>query len=199
MEAAAAIGYRPNKTASRLARSRTRLLGVTMTLRNTFHAELVEDLQAEADELGYEIALGTLTRTHDEHHAVNSLLEFRCEAIILLGPELSSGELTALALQIPVVVIGRQNTPPSIDVVRTADQDGIGQAVDHLVRLGHRSIAHVDGGSGPVATPRRRGYRAAMIRHGLADQIRVVSGDYTEDGGVRAARNCSQVLCCRPR
>lgn len=188
MEAATAIGYRHNKTASRLARSRTMLLGVTMTLRNTFHAELVEDLQAEADALGYEIALSTLTRTHDEHRALETLLEFRCEAVILLGPELTDGELTSLGRQLPVVVIGRQDTPATIDVVRTADENGIGQAVDHLVQLGHRSIVHVDGGSGPMADPRRRGYRSAMQRHGLAGRIKVVSGDYTEDGGVRAAR-----------
>jgi len=185
MEAAAAIGYRHNRTASRLARTRTRLIGVTMTLRNSFHGELVEDLQAEADEVGYEIALGTMTRTHDERRALETLLEFRCEAVILLGPELTDDELGVLAGQLPVVVIGRQQLPPGVDAVRTDDADGIGRAVDHLVGLGHRSIVHVDGGTGPVAEPRRRGYRAAMRRHGLPD--RVVPGDYTEDGGTRAA------------
>ncbi|MEP6563125.1 MAG: substrate-binding domain-containing protein [Nakamurella sp.] len=64
----------------------------------------------------------------------------------------------------------------------------MGQAVDYLVQLGHRSIVHVDAGSGPMASPRRHGYRSAMTRHGLANQIRVVSGDFAEDGGVRAAR-----------
>src|SRR4051794_15763113 len=43
-EAADRLGYRPDRTASLLARRRTRLLGVLLDIRNPFHAELVEDL-----------------------------------------------------------------------------------------------------------------------------------------------------------
>ena len=61
-----------------------------------------------------------------------------------------------------------------MDVVRTADDEGLQQAVDHLVALGHRRIAHIDGGRAPGAAQRRRGYRQAMHRHGLDADIRVV-------------------------
>src|SRR3954465_10854587 len=64
--AADQLGYRHNRTASLLARRRTRVLGVTMAPSNTFHAELVEDLQAAADDCGYDLLLSTLTRTRDE-------------------------------------------------------------------------------------------------------------------------------------
>src|SRR6476620_9821502 len=66
LEAADQLGYRHNRTASLLARRRTHVLGVTMVLRNVFHAELVDDLQAEADERGYALVLSNLTRTRDE-------------------------------------------------------------------------------------------------------------------------------------
>src|SRR5216684_5275511 len=46
LQAAAELGYRPNRTASLLARRRSHLLGVLLQVRNSFHAELVEDLQA---------------------------------------------------------------------------------------------------------------------------------------------------------
>lgn len=64
----------------------------------------------------------------------------------------------------------------------------MGQIVDHLVGLGHREIAYVDGGKGVIATDRRRGHRTAMRRHGLDDHIRVVAGDNTEAAGERAVR-----------
>jgi DNA-binding LacI/PurR family transcriptional regulator len=87
-----------------------------------------------------------------------------------------------------VVVIGRRVPGGGVDVVRSADADGVGQAVDHLAGLGHRSIVHVDGGRGTIAADRRRGYRKAMRAHGLAGHLRVIAGDHTEAAGARAAR-----------
>src|SRR5215204_5308825 len=45
LEAAAELGYRPDRTASLLARRRTHLVGVLLDISNAFHAELATDLQ----------------------------------------------------------------------------------------------------------------------------------------------------------
>src|SRR6478736_3072642 len=108
LDAARELGYRADRTASLLARRRTQLLGVTMDVSSTFHAELLEDLQAAADERGYDIVVSPLTRTRDERRAVESLLDFRCEALLLLGPRLPDAELAALAEEHHVVGIGRR-------------------------------------------------------------------------------------------
>lgn len=187
-QAAEQLGYRHNRTASRLALRRTRLLGVTLELYNTFQAELVEELQSAAAEHGYELAVSTVSRSQDERAAVDALLDFRSEAVFLLGPGLSTGALDALAQQLPVVVVGRRTGSPAVDVVRTADDAGIALGVGHLVDLGHRAIAHVDGGSGPVAADRRRGFRTAMRRHGLDEHTRIITGGYTEQAGIHAAQ-----------
>ena len=133
------------------------------------------------------MVLSTTTRTRSEARAVETLLDFRCEALVLLGPEASAAALEELDRTVPVVVVGRRVRPASVDVVRSADDRGVGLAVDHLVGLGHTDIAFVDGGRGTIAADRRRGYRDAMRRHGLADRSRVVPGDHTESGGARAA------------
>jgi DNA-binding LacI/PurR family transcriptional regulator len=187
LEAADQLGYRPNRTASRLALRRTRLLGVTMSVRNTFHAELVEELQAAAAEHDYEIVVSTVTRTHDERCAIDALLGFRAEALVLLGPEVPTASLAALGGQLPVIVVGRRVASQAVDVVRTADDAGVGLTVDHLVDFGHRAIVHLDGGNGTIASDRRRGYRDAMRRHGLDEHVRVIPGNYTEEAGIRAA------------
>ena len=185
--AAERIGYRTNRSASLLASRRTKHLGLTMSVRNAFHAELVEGLQAAADEVGYALVLSTVTPGHDERRAVETLLEFRCEALILLGADLPRADLAGLAATRPVVVVGRRLALDSVEVVRTADDRGLEAVVDHLVALGHRSIAHVDGGRGPIAADRRRGYVRAMRRHGLAAESRVLSGGSEESDGRRAA------------
>ena len=186
LAAAAELAYRADRTASLLARRRRHLLGVLLDVRNPFHAELVEELHAEADKAGYEVVLSTLTRDRDEDRAVEALLDFRCEALILLGPDSPEPVLDRLAAQVPCVVVGRMVGSADVDVVRPADDVGVDAALNHLIGHGHARIAFVDGGHGAVAAIRRRGYRRAMRLAGLSAQV--VPGDHTEDGGVRAGR-----------
>ena len=188
LEAAAELGYRPDRTASLLARRRTHLVGVLLQAGSPFHAQLVEDIYEAAEGRGYDVVLSAVTRTREERRATETLVDFRCEALVLLGPVAPAAQLAALARQLPVVVIGRRVAGAGVDVVRSADAQGVGQAVDHLAGLGHHAIAYVDGGRGPIAADRRRGYRTAMRRHRLADHARVIPGDHTEAAGLRAAR-----------
>ncbi|WP_369037872.1 MULTISPECIES: LacI family DNA-binding transcriptional regulator [Streptomyces] len=189
LKAAADLGYQVDRTASLLASRRTRLLGVMVDIHSPFHAELVEHLHTAAEDVGYDLVLSTQTRTRDEHTAVETLLAFRSEALILLGPTAPADTLAALDRKAPVIAVGRRIDDADLDVVRSADEDGVGQIVDHLVSLGHHAITYVDGGKGVIATDRRRGYRAAMRRHGLDAHIKVLRGDHTEAAGERAARH----------
>lgn len=187
LEAAARLGYRTDRAASLLARRRRHLLGVLLDIRSSYHAELVDDIQAVADSRGYDLVLSTVTRTHDEQRAIETLVDFRCEAVLLLGPESPVSRLAALGRQLPVIVVGRRTTAAGVDVVRSADDEGVRQAVDHLIELGHQAIAYVDGGRSQMSTDRRRGYIEAMRRHGLTDQLRVLPGDSTQQAGGHAA------------
>jgi DNA-binding LacI/PurR family transcriptional regulator len=187
LQAADELGYRPNRSASLLARRRSHLLGVSHEVRNSFHAELVEELQAAAEQVGYELVLSTVTRTQNEQRAVETLLDSHCEALILLGSDAPPARLTALGKKLPVIAVGRRVKADGVDVVRSADDKGTSQVVDYLAGLGHRAIAYVDGGKGIIPGDRRRGYRTAMRRHKLNDWIRIISGDHTEESGLRAA------------
>lgn len=179
------LGYRTNRTASLLARRRSRMLGVTVTPSNPFHAELVEEIQRVADQGGYDLGLGAVTPSHDERQAIETLLDFRCEALFLLGSVLPARELAELTAGVPVVSVGRPIGEPGFDAVRTGDEAGLALLVDHLVDFGHRRIVHVDGGDGFVADERRRAYLSAMGRHGL--EPTVLRGGDTERAGIRAA------------
>ncbi len=187
LSAAREIGYRPDAAASLLARRRTQLLGVTMEVSNPFHAELLEEIQAAADGRGYDVVVSPLTRTRDERRAVESLLDFRCEGLLLLGPSMTTGELAALGERQAVVAIGRRLTSPGVDVVRAADDVGVGLAVEHLAGLGHRAIAFVDGPRGAITTLRRQGYRTALKRLPDLAAPRTLAGGDTEAAGADAA------------
>ena len=185
LHAGTELGYRPDHRARLLGRQRTRLLGVTFDVRASFHGDLVEALYAAAEAAGYDLALSAVAPSRDETRAVQSLLDYRCEALVLLGPQLRPSALAELAALQPTVVVARKVRAEGVDVVRTDDADGLRQAVEHLVELGHREIIHVDGGTAPGAAERRTGYRNAMRRAGL--EPRIVPGGPGEDDGANAA------------
>lgn len=189
LDAAQEIGYRPDSRARLLRSNRTHLLGVQFDIREAFHADLVEHLYAAAGSVGYELALSAIASRRSERQAVESLLGDRCEALILLGPQAPAARLAEIAAFLPLASVARRLQPsiPGVQVVRTADDEGARQAVDHLVALGHREIAHIDGGRAPGAADRRRGYRAAMKRHGLAENISILPGGLTAQDGAAAA------------
>jgi DNA-binding LacI/PurR family transcriptional regulator len=184
--AAAEIGYRPDSRARLLRSSRSRLLGVVFGVQADFHGDLVSGLYAAADRVGYELALSAVTPGRDEQRAVGSLLQDRCEALVLLGPQSPTAALADLATRLPVVVVARPVRSSAVDVVRTADDEGARLAVEHLLALGHRDVVHVDGGRAPGAAERRRGYREALRAHGL--DAHVLPGGPTEEDGAAAAR-----------
>lgn len=181
------LGYRPDRAASALASRRSRTVGVQIDISSTYEAQLVLDLYDAAERRGYSLLLSTVNRRHDEERAAETLLDSRCAGLVLLGPHAPKDSLNRMGDQLPVVVVGRQVPAGSVDVVRTADDDGVAEAVRHLAGLGHRRISHVTGPPGAVSTLRRNGYETAMRDCGLAEWIAVVDGGDAEEDGVRAA------------
>ncbi|MEP6981200.1 MAG: LacI family DNA-binding transcriptional regulator [Nakamurella sp.] len=187
MRTAGELGYRPDSRARLLRSTNSRLLGVVFGVEQDFHGDLLTGLYGAAAELDHQITLSAVTTSRDERAAVNDLLDDRCAAIIWLGPESPRAYLAEIAARTPVVAVTRPVRHQRVDVVRTADDQGLQQAVDHLVEWGHRRITHVDGGRRAGAAQRRRGYLEAMHRHGLDAFVAVVPGGPEEDDGAAAA------------
>ncbi len=115
---------------------------------------------------------------------------------ILLGPWLPSGigevdhsYLDHLVQQsFPIVLFDRVIGDLPIDTVSADNEGGAFQAVDHLIRLGHRRIGIVAGISGhSTSEARLAGYRRALRGHGLAEvPSLIVYGGYQVPGSFDA-------------
>ena len=145
--AAEELGYRVNRTAALMTARRSHLIGVMTDIRNSFHAEMVEDIVEASDRAGYEVVLGAVTTTHGESKVIDTLLDFRCEGVILLGPESDVATLTEL--------------------FETASLGGPERAVGFVIwRVMHRYVRAAD------RAPRRlRCYLAAAYRSATLAQL----------------------------
>lgn len=182
------LGYVPDDRARKLRRQASRLLGVTFDLHQPFHGDLVEHLYRAAADRGYDVTLSAVAPSRAEGPAIDALLRERCDAALLLGSQLPDDALSAAAQRFPLVLLARSVDPalPRVASVASDDVAGIELVVDHLADLGHRSLAHIDGGTAPGAPERRAGFTRAAERRGL--RARIVMGGPTEQAGAEAMR-----------
>jgi LacI family transcriptional regulator len=186
-------GYSTNRTARGLSAGRTGLVGVTTpVLHHSYFAVILDG----AGEALYEQDMRmVLCPTHHEHDREASLLERlmqgTTDGALLILPEESPDELAALHEHGYRFVIADplRQLDERVPTVSAAHSLGAGEAIEHLLALGHRRIAAVTGPRGWIATEERlRGYRGALAAAGvMPDPELVVESDFHAEGGVEAA------------
>jgi DNA-binding LacI/PurR family transcriptional regulator len=195
LAAAEELGYRPNLVARSLVERRSRHLGVMISdFHNPFFADLVSGLEEGAHAEGYRLVMNTGRRvTAQEESAIEALIELQVDGLVLAGARVPMRVIAAVAEFLPVILVSRSSRKPNVDVIVNDDRAGSALAVDHLVQLGHRRIAHIDGGDGANAAPRRRAYEAAMRRHRLESEIINVRAAFTAEAGAEGAHELSRL------
>jgi DNA-binding LacI/PurR family transcriptional regulator len=185
LKAVGELNYRPNAVARSLVRKRSNVIGVVLSdLHNPFFADIVDGIEQEAIASHYRALFNTGSLSAQrEASAVETLLQLRTDAIILAGSELPTREIVATARTVPVVMLTRSTRSSLVDSVTNDDRAGTRLGVEHLFELGHRRIAHIDGGTGAGAATRRSGFLEAMRSHALESESTVVPGAFTEEAG----------------
>jgi LacI family transcriptional regulator len=186
-------GYTVNRNARGLVAGRTGLIGVTLpVIHPTYFSSIVASMAEALDEHDMRIVL---CPTHHERHREISLIERlmhgTTDGAILVLPEESGSELQTLVHQgyRCVVVDPGEQPHENIPTVSAAHSAGAGEAMRHLLSLGHRRIAAITGPRGRLATEERlRGYHAAIGGAGVLPDARlVVESNFQVEGGFDAA------------
>lgn len=183
------LGYRPNAIARQLTARRTHTIGLLLNdLRNPWFVDCIEGLTTVLNEHGYRCLLADARVDQGADEALlRGFLEMRVDGLVLVGSMPSTPAITEAAATVATVVAaGRDIVLPRVDVVANDDRIGTTLAVEHLIELGHRRIAHLAGAHRAVADLRREAYRSTMAAHGLVDEITIEQCDLTEEGGYRA-------------
>jgi DNA-binding LacI/PurR family transcriptional regulator len=197
LESIEALGYRPNSLARDLVRRRSSTIGVVLgDLANTFYADLVKLLELRISEAAHTtIVCNTDGRLELERARVEMLLERAVSGVVMLQFSGDGTVLEELAVaRVPVVVVSCWEE--RADCVAVDDRAGMAAAVEHLVGLGHRRIAHVTSGLVEESTGAARyaGYEAAMLAHGLTPAL---LEDGTPDAEFTAFAAANDVIAVR--
>jgi LacI family transcriptional regulator len=186
------LDYTPDATARSLRMGRTHTIGVVIPDNtNPFFAELARWIEEAGFDAGYTTILGNSgERTDRERQYVITLLSKRVDGLIIAPWRKPNAAMTRVLRKapIPIVVIDRDDVLRTADAVLYDDVGGGRQAGEHLLELGHTSIATIAGPPDPGHAPGRlEGFLAALADAGVAvGDDAIVTSDYHFAGG-RAA------------
>jgi LacI family transcriptional regulator len=198
VEAIRELRYHPNAAARSLRTAQSGTFGLLIPdFANPIYAEIIKGAEQAATEHGSLLLTGTAFEDRPERY-VEMLASGRVEGLLLASGRLPPATVAAMmATGHPVISINQRI--PGVPYSILADDERASRiAVEHLVQLGHRRIAHIRGPARSDTAERRlAGYRKALRAAGLRpDPTLVVGTDYTSDAGAQAMR---QLLTRQPR
>lgn len=188
---ASRLRYSPNSAARSLITRRTHTIGVLLPdLYGEFFSEVIRGIDVVAQRNGYHMLVSS---SHSEQHALEAALgamRGRVDGLIVMSPDLDQHTLRAnLAASPAVVLLNCAANAPGFDAIKIDNLGGAAGMTRHLLALGHRRIAFIQGAARNVdADERLRGYRLALRSARVERRPAYeVAGDFTEAGGHRAA------------
>ncbi len=184
------LGFRPNRVARALVRRRTNTVAVVLPdITNPFFAELArgaEDVLGTAD---FAAVFGNSDNDPDkERRYLSNFGDRRVDGmIIVIAAETDGNEISDLAERMPTVAVDRVISGWRGDQVVGDNEAGMALAVHHLVELGHRRVALINGDRRLSTTVERRlGFGRALQVEGL-QPVSMTDGAFTYESGFQQA------------
>lgn len=182
---AAEMGYRPSTLGRNLVTGRSHLIGLVIpNIGSPLYGDMAEGIEDALAGTGLQVVLAS-TRDDPELEigAIRDLLRHSVDSGIVINSRV--GDETPLEAYSGWVHI----SPESPSFPRRIELDnyaGGRLAVQHLIDLGHRDIAHI---AGPLREggDRARGWRDELAGNDLLEGV-LVMGDYTLESGANATR-----------
>ncbi|MFQ3231275.1 LacI family DNA-binding transcriptional regulator [Reinekea sp.] len=183
------LGYQPNSFARSLATNKSETIGMVIgDLSGPFFGGMMNSAENAVRKAGKHLIV---TSGHDtiesELGAIDFLLQRRVDGLILHLDVLPDEDIIRLSdnSHVPIVLVNRHISELSDHCISVDNDTGGYLATQHLIDLGHTSIACI---TGPLykkdARNRLAGYRRAIEQANLTyDDNLVVESDYTEQGG----------------
>ena len=179
--AAAELNYVPNAAARSLRARRTRTLGLLLPdLRDPVHGQVASAFEQEARLQGYGVMVVAGERDLGrERLALRIFSEHGTDGVAVVSGVLSPRELRERVDPDRLVLVWpdhrslpRRDGPRVPGVIQTDDASGVRAAVEHLIAIGCRRIAFVEGGVRASNAIRAETVAATLRDHGMRAPVR---------------------------
>jgi LacI family transcriptional regulator, repressor for deo operon, udp, cdd, tsx, nupC, and nupG len=187
------LSYVVSPEASRLSRGSTgRVLVVAPTLHRWFYATMLAGIERVLREAALDVLIYHVEDAADRHAFFAKLPARRkVDAVVAIAFPVTDDDVRRLELM-GVAVVGAGGRLGDHPHVGIDDEAAAGQAVSHLIGLGHRRIAMIrtedpEGYIWPADAARTRGYRRALSAAGVrVPTDMTVTVPWGVEGGARA-------------
>ncbi|HKZ10608.1 MAG TPA: LacI family DNA-binding transcriptional regulator [Rhodanobacteraceae bacterium] len=188
--AAARLRYVPMGAARSLVTRRTQAIGALLPdLFGEFFSELIRGIDLAARTHGLHLLVSSSHGDANEAAVALRAMQGRVDGVLIMSPHVDAAFLRKhLADSIPAVLLDSPPREPRRPHVNIDNLGGARAMTQHLLVLGHRKIAFIEGPEGNRdARERRRGFEQTIAAQDGAI-ARYLEGDYSEESGHRAGR-----------
>lgn len=187
-EAVDKLGYRPNELARGLRLKRSHLLGLVVPdISNPFFAHITHVIQGIVYQLGYSLMVcNTNEDIGLEKEQIELMRRKGVEGLIIMPVGTDFDHIIELVQQnVPIVLLDRYVEQTKLNSVVVDNYKGAYQAVQHLIKKGHRRIAIIQGlRKTSTNNERLRGYRDALNEANIEiDESLIVGKDFRKENG----------------
>jgi len=171
-KAAKELNYQPNQIARSLRKGSTNTLGLIVAdISNPFFAQLARVIEDEAAKNNYTVVFGSSDENCKKSKSlIDTLLNRQVDGLIVAPTEGCTEHIISLAQrEIPIVLFDRYLPELSTSHVVLNNYQATYSAVEHFMLKGFTKIKMVAYKSAMIHMQERiRGYKEAMVKHGLA-------------------------------
>lgn len=157
------MNYVPSAIARSLVSKSSKTIGLIVSdVTNPFFTDTIDGVESVLSAQGYTVLLcDTRYSFERENKYISQMFERRVDGIIIFSAYAKDEDLIKKTKRIlPLVSV--QSTFKGVDCINTTDEDGAFEAVDYLIKLGHRNIAFlVYDYDNSTITNRMKGYLKA--------------------------------------
>lgn len=192
LELASRLDYHPNSIALSLRKSQTNTIGVIIPeIVHFFFSTVISGIEDIAYNAGYNIILCQSSESYEKEVTdTKALLNSRVDGLLVSYSRETTNFNHFVDLHnrgVPIVFFDRSYKGIDVNSVTVDDFEGSKSAVNHLIDIGCRRIAHLSGPEMlPISQNRFQGYKEALSKAGIPYNpdlvIKNVSGIDFEEG-----------------